>query len=273
MSWIPVEEIRSVQLSNPYLWKRWKKQKQGIVDLLVELNDDSKVNIELQIRFVRNWDRRNLFYLAKMFTEDLLVGEDYRRLKRCICISILDFNLDEHPRYHRIYRLRDEYGHEFSDMFEVHIVELNKTLAGNGRLDEWIRLINTDSEEAREMLQAETKNPGILAALREVKVMGLGKNMRALYEQRMKEIRDQKARDGYMYDEGLTAGEEIGKQMGEEMGRMYEKVELVCKKLAKGKSQKEIAEELEEELEVIEKICAVAHGCGMDVKRICDALL
>ncbi|MCI8462837.1 MAG: hypothetical protein HFG25_07865, partial [Lachnospiraceae bacterium] len=26
---IPVEEIRSVRLSNPFLWKRYRKQKQG----------------------------------------------------------------------------------------------------------------------------------------------------------------------------------------------------------------------------------------------------
>ena len=234
------------------------------MDVLVELNDHSKVNIELQINLVKNWDKRSLFYLAKLFTEDLLVGEDYRRLKRCICISILDFNLDETAEYHKVYRLRDERGREFSDMFEVHIIELNKSLEGHGRLDEWIRLINSESEEERKMLQAETKNPGILAAIREVSVMGLGRNLRLLYEQHMKEVRDWNARDAYMYDEGVTAGEEIGER--------YKLVQQVCKKLAKGKSLERIAEELEEELESIAEICAVAKDCGMDVEKICEAL-
>lgn len=30
----------------------------GIVDVLAELNDDTKINIELQIKVIHNWDKR-----------------------------------------------------------------------------------------------------------------------------------------------------------------------------------------------------------------------
>ena len=30
------------------------------------------------------------------------------------------FDLDKRPEYHKVYRLRDETGHEFSDMLEAH---------------------------------------------------------------------------------------------------------------------------------------------------------
>lgn len=138
---IPLEEIRSVRLANTFLWKQYWKQKQGILDVVLELNDDSKVNIELQIKVLSYWDRRSLFYWAKMFTEGLLMGQKYRKLKRCICISILGFDLDERPEYHKVYRLRDETGHEFSDMMEINVIELNKTLSGTNQMDEWIRLL------------------------------------------------------------------------------------------------------------------------------------
>ena len=92
---IPVENIRSVRLANPFLRKRYREQKQGILDVLVELNDDTKINIEMQTKFMSCWDKRDLFYLAKMYTEDLKVGERYSKLKRCVGISILDFNLTE----------------------------------------------------------------------------------------------------------------------------------------------------------------------------------
>lgn len=49
---IPIEKIRSLKLRNTNLWRRYKYQKQGIVDVLLELNDDTKINIELQIRTV-----------------------------------------------------------------------------------------------------------------------------------------------------------------------------------------------------------------------------
>ena len=99
---IPVEEIRSVRLMNTFLRRRYRKQKLGIVDVLVELNDDTSINIEMQLVRYAGWDRRCLFYLAKMYVEDLRQGEDYGKLKRCINISILDFNLTKDEENHKV---------------------------------------------------------------------------------------------------------------------------------------------------------------------------
>lgn len=209
---VPMEEIRSVRLGQTFLWRRLRKHKAGVLDVLVELNDDSKVNIELQIRMISHWDRRNLFYLAKTFTEDLLIGEDYRRLKRCICISILDFNLDQRPEYHKVYRLRDQDGYEYSDLFEVHVIELRKTLRGAGNVDDWIQLMNAGTEEELDMIK--TKNPGIVEAIGEVKRMSLRKELHALYEAHMKAVRDQRARDDYVREQGMNEGLDRGRIEG-----------------------------------------------------------
>ena len=206
---IPAAEIRSVRLASPFLWKRYSGQKQGILDVRVELNDDRMVNIELQINMLACWDKRSLFYLAKMFTEELLVGEQYHRLKKCICINLLDFNLDEDPEYHRIYRLRNEKGQEYSDLFEMHVIELGKKLKGTEPVDEWIRLMNVRTEEELEMISA--KNPGLLEAVKEVKVMSLRKGLRALYEAHLREIRDRNARDAFVREEGMEVGKAVGK--------------------------------------------------------------
>ena len=205
---LPLEEIRSVRLANPYLWKRFRKQKQGILDVLIELNDDRKVNVELQIKMLSHWDRRSLFYLSKMYTEDLLIGQKYYKLRKCISINILGFDLDDRPEYHKVYRLRDETGHEYSDMLEIRVIELNKPLNGTDPMDDWIRLFNAKTEEELNMLQTTTKNPGILEAIKEVRIMSLGKTMRALYEGHMKQVRDQYARDEYVRTEGLQQGME-----------------------------------------------------------------
>ena len=203
---LSLEEIRSVRLANPYLWKRFRQQKQGILDVIIELNDDRKVNVELQIKMISHWDRRSLFYLSKMYTEDLLIGQKYYRLRKCISINILGFNLDDRPEYHRVYRLRDETGHEYSDMLEIRVIELNKPLNGADPMDDWIRLFNAKTEEELDMLQTTTKNRGILEAIKEVRIMNLGKTMRALYEGHMKQIRDQYARDEYVRTEGKKQG-------------------------------------------------------------------
>lgn len=206
---IPVEQIRTVRLSNPFLWKRYLWQKQGILDVKVELNDNSRVNVELQIRMVADWDRRSLFYLAKMYTEDLLIGERYHKLKKCICINILDFVINEKPEYHRVYRLRDEQGSDYSDLFEIHVIELRKQLTGKEPVDDWIRLFNAETEAELDMIR--TKNPGILEAIREVRIMSLRKDMRALYEAHMKEVRDRCAREDYVRAEGKAEGKSEGK--------------------------------------------------------------
>ena len=204
---IPPDGIRSVRLANTFLWKRHYREKQGILDVLMEVNGDRRVNVELQVRVVACWDGRSLFYLAKLFTEDLLSGEDYGRLKRCICISVLDFNLDDGPEYHRVYRMRDKKGREFSDLLEIHVVELNKPLSG-GRMDDWIRLFKAETEEEITMLESGTKNPGILEAIKEIRNMGLRGTYRLMKEAKLKETRDRNARDAYVRNEGLAQGEE-----------------------------------------------------------------
>ena len=203
---IPVEEIRSIRICNPFLWKRYFRQKQGILDVLLEMNDNSRINIELQIQRLKHWDRRNLFYLSKIFTEDLMIGEHYEKLKRCVCISVLDYNMDDRPEYHKVYRLRDEQGFEFSDLLELHIIELGKALTGTKRVDDWIRLFNAETEGEIAMIQKTTTNPGIVAALGEVKKMSLSRKLRVLYEAHMKEIRDKKAREDYVRDQGIALG-------------------------------------------------------------------
>ncbi|MCM1216644.1 MAG: Rpn family recombination-promoting nuclease/putative transposase [Lachnospiraceae bacterium] len=145
---IPVEKIHSAHLSNTFLWKRYARQKQGILDIRIDLDDGTRINIELQVRMMMRWDKRSLFYLAKMYTEPLLAGEQYHKLKKCISINILDFSLEDTPSYHRMYRLRDENGGEFSDLFEVHVIELGKDAVGDSPLDEWVWLFNAKTEHS-----------------------------------------------------------------------------------------------------------------------------
>ena len=113
---IPQKGIRTVRLKNTFLWRRYQKQNLGIVDVLAELNDDTKINIELQIKVIHNWDKRQLYYLCRLYGEELGRGEDYGRLKKCMGISILDFNLSDRKEYYegiafieRVRRLRQDH--------------------------------------------------------------------------------------------------------------------------------------------------------------------
>ena len=106
-----------------------------------------------------------------------------------------------------------------------------------------------------------TENPGVLAAIREVKVMNLGKGRRALYEAHMKEIRDRNARDEYVWDEGKAEGEQ--KKL----------VSIVRKMSAKDMSPKAIEDMLEEDGALVAEICRLLrlHPDWED-DRICEEL-
>lgn len=217
---IPLERIKSVRISNPYLSRRYQKQKQGIMDVLVELNENTKVNIEIQVRFYTHWDKRNLFYLAKMYTDDLRTGDNYAKLKKSISISVLDFDYTDGPQYHSVYYLRDEAGRQFTDLFEVHIIEFRKKLDGSNPVDDWIRLFNAHTEEELGMIR--TTNAGINMAIGEVKKMSMSERMRARYEAHMKEVRDRNAIEDYIKNEAQTQGRAKGR--AEERRRLIEKM-------------------------------------------------
>ncbi|MCM1385988.1 MAG: Rpn family recombination-promoting nuclease/putative transposase [Bacillus sp. (in: Bacteria)] len=203
---IRMEHIKSVRLTTPFLWKRYRMQKLGIMDLAlnIKLAEDAKAGIEMQVRVQKNWTKRTLFYLAKMYTDDLRSGQDYDRLRKCISISILDFDLVDSDEYHTIYRLRDKNGKDLTDLFEVHIIELGKTLNGAGSVDDWIRLFNAENEEDLKMIKS--KSAGINEAIRELKTMSLGKTLRYMYEEHLKAIRDRRAEDEYVHDMGKAEG-------------------------------------------------------------------
>lgn len=200
---IPMEEIRSVRIANPYLRKRYRRQKQGILDIFLWMNDDRKINIELQIKAQKDWKKRNLFYLAKMYVEDLQSGEKYGRLRKCICISILGFNLTESETCHTIYRLRDMDGNDFSDQWELHTIELQKSPEKGSKVCEWVSLFNANTEGELDMILSKTKNEGIMEAVREMKILNLRKRIRYEYEMWLKARRDRWAEDDFIRDEAI----------------------------------------------------------------------
>lgn len=208
---IPLESIRTARLVAPHLWKRYRSQKFGILDMALELNNDTKINVELQIRMQKHWVKRQLFYLARMYDEDLKTGQDYSKLKKCISIGILDFKLLECESNHSVYWLRNEKGEGLTELWEVHIIELGKSLQGN-RLDGWVQLFNAGSWEELDMLAAKYKD--LTEAAEVMKRMSLGKALRYRYEAHLKAVRDRHGEDEYVRDQGRAEGIVMGKAEG-----------------------------------------------------------
>ncbi|MCM1118692.1 MAG: Rpn family recombination-promoting nuclease/putative transposase [bacterium] len=249
---IPPEAIKSVRLENPFLSRRSLQEKQCILDVRMQLNDDSRINVELQIRRLAYWDKRSLYYLAKMYVDNLFSGQRYDRLKKCIVIAILDFAWDENSGYHKVYHLRDKEGQLYSDQFEVHIVELNKKLIGD-RLDDWIRLLRVESGE--ELERMHSGNAGVVKAIDEVKMMNLGRRLKAWYDLRQRDQRDRWALEDAIKEDAYKEGHEEGLERGIEKG-----IEKGIEEGIERARRQNILELLEECGTVPEDICARIHA-------------
>ena len=197
---MPVEQIKETRLGNSFLRRRFQKMKQGILDVKVFLLDGTRINIEMQLRRQKFWIKRSLFYLSKMYTDILFVGEEYHKLQRCISIHILDFNLIEGDSNHNVYRMRDSAGKDLTNLLELHTIELRKALQGNNRIDDWVRLFNAKTEEDLRMIK--TKNIGIEKAKCTVQELSLSESLREVVDYYRKKKMDRKAEDAYVYDQG-----------------------------------------------------------------------
>ena len=102
-------QVRETRILNTYLQKVHEDDKQGILDVRVSMNDDTEIDIEIQLSELKVWADRSLFYLAKMYTEQIKSGQFYNVFKKCVSISILDFLLfPEETAFYSCFHIRED---------------------------------------------------------------------------------------------------------------------------------------------------------------------
>ena len=85
-----IENIRSVHITNPILLGEAIDEKTCILDIFLIMNDNTRVNIEMQVSHQNYYRNRTLMYLCRSY-DSLKKGNDYSQLKPAVHISILDF--------------------------------------------------------------------------------------------------------------------------------------------------------------------------------------
>lgn len=113
--------------------------------------------------------------------------------------------------------MRDCQGNDYSDLLELYIIELQKKLCKDSRLDEWIRLFNSENEEDLNMIK--TRNIGIQRAKQILQEISLPETVREIIEDQRKRKMDRRAEDAYVFDQGKEQGIELGKEQGIELGK------------------------------------------------------
>jgi len=188
------KDIRETHILNTFLRKEHETDKLGILDVRILLNSEMEIDVEIQLSELAVWPERSLFYLSKMFTEQIEQGQNYTVLKKCVNISILDFKIfDDEEDFYSCFHLREDTRHIlYTDKIEFHVVELPKLppkLKENSsdRLL-WAKFINADRKEELEMIA--NQNSYIGSAFQQLEIISQDKQKRMEYEAREKAIRD-----------------------------------------------------------------------------------
>ncbi|MGN0336659.1 MAG: Rpn family recombination-promoting nuclease/putative transposase [Lachnospiraceae bacterium] len=97
-------EIRSVEIKNPIKLGEQIDDKTFVLDIEILLNNDTCLNLEMQVLNEGDWVDRSLSYLCRAY-DDLQQGEDYSEAKCAIHIGILDFTLfKDVPEFYACYK-------------------------------------------------------------------------------------------------------------------------------------------------------------------------
>jgi PD-(D/E)XK nuclease family transposase len=221
----PEQQIAKITLKNPYNVSDYAEGKLSILDIKAEGEDGRLFDVEMQMRGTDFYGRRTLYYWAKMFgsqldyindfptaNEQITESEElaklekqgklgYSGLKKCIVISLMDFNFFDDEKYHRFYTLKDSETHEQHkdlDYLDLYFIELKKYKGKlqnlNTTLERWIIFLNNAHQYDNKSLPKELAEiKEIRKASQKLDTMYLDEKEKGYYDAQQKFWLDQNA--------------------------------------------------------------------------------
>jgi len=157
------DDIKSIEIENPIMLGADINLKEFVLDIKLKFNDDSTMNLEMQVLDYGNWVPRSISYLCREW-DRLKKGADYDEAGYAYHIGFLDFTLfQERPEFYATYRLMDiADGYEYSDRLNLSVVELNNIAMASDEdrhyeIDKWARLFKAGTWEDIKMLAEDNK--------------------------------------------------------------------------------------------------------------------
>ena len=231
-------EIKKVEVKNPEIPKNMLDEKLAILDIRAEINEDTILDVEMQVANQYNISERSTIYTAKMISSGVKVGEEYKDMKKTISINILNFNYFKTNTYHNIAHMKfekikkEEYvdmGYEkeqemVTEKVEMHFIELPKFVQKDSgtksKLEQWLWVMVGKGDK---MEKAGKENKEVEKTIDELNTMNLSEEERIMYEEREKAIINYNfgmaSAERHGREEGLKEGIEKGQRKGKMEGR------------------------------------------------------
>lgn len=119
-------ESIDVKITNPVILGQSFANKDFVMDVNIIINNEIRLNLEMQIINYHNWKERSLSYLCHSFG-NIYKGDDYVTAVPVIQIGFLDFDLfPDAPEFYATYMMKNMKNNMiYTDKLRMSVVELN----------------------------------------------------------------------------------------------------------------------------------------------------
>lgn len=156
-------QIRSIEILNPINLAGDVSGKDFILDINILLNNQKRINLEMQVINYHNWPERSLSYLCRSF-DQLSSGKDYQEVLPVFHIVFLDFTLfPDFPEFYATYMMQNIKNHHvYSDKFILSVIDLNQIELATEEdrdcgLAHWARIFKAQTWEELKMLAKDNE--------------------------------------------------------------------------------------------------------------------
>lgn len=214
------KKIVSLTFLNAFNIKEYLKDKLTILDVKAVDGTGVRFDVEMQVAPDKSYLQRIMYYLDRLFTEQLKEGVPYEKLCKAISISILDFIFfEEEGDLHNIYRfLNIKSKRELTDLKELQFIELpkfkkDKPKRDMSKFEKWLLALKfgeiyaNDLENLPEELKEEEE---IVMALHELVRASNDDMIREILEMRSKARHDEASR---LYQAEMKGKEDVAKNL------------------------------------------------------------
>ena len=188
---IPADDYEKIDLVDTHLNKKYFADKMGVLDLKITTKSGHIIDVEIQKSNLADIDKRIAFYLSRLIVDQIGDSDPYTKIKRSIVIFIADYELIKNsPEYHKVWRLRDENGRDFSNVMELNTIELPKLpeKKDDNDLWAWIKFFNSKSQE--DFTSVSSENEKIAKAVHTLRNISMSDEAREAYRAEQKSKMD-----------------------------------------------------------------------------------
>ena len=157
------KEVHSVEIANPIVLGEAVRNKEFRLDINVVLNNNTLINLEMQIANKLNWRERSVMYLCRSF-DQLNHGQDYSEVKPVVHIGFLNYTLfEDTPEFYTTYKLINvKSNREYTDSLTLHVIDLSHIELASEEdrkyhIHEWAMLFKADTWEEIRMIASKDK--------------------------------------------------------------------------------------------------------------------